>query len=373
MKFTCDRTALTDAVGIVQRAVASRSTLAVLEGILIKAKGGKVTLTGNDLEIGIEAVIGAEVSNEGKVVVNSALFGNIIRKMSGDTVTVDVAENHATELKCGNSNIRLNGISGDEFPEIPGFDTELDLALSQKEFKDLIRHTIFAVGTSESKLILTGCLLEASANNVSMVAVDGFRLALKKIVSEAESVSSGDAAIVIPAKTLREINSIIGDSDDKITIRCSQKNVRLEFDNVIFTSRLLEGDYIDYKKIIPTEFKTRIKADLKPLIEAVDRASVIITSEATKSPLTVKIADGVMQLRCETNAGKVDEVVPVEMRGDEIEIGFNNKYLLEALKAAEGDEAYLEFIGPVNPCLITPVEGDSFKFIVLPVRLRSDS
>lgn len=375
MKFTCEKSAITDAVGIVQKAVATRSTLTVLEGILIKSKDGKVTLTGNDLEIGIECIIGAEIESEGKVVVNSNLFGNAIRKMSGETVVISVSSNNTINIKCGNSDIRLNGITADEFPEIPKFDTEFDLSLTQKEFKDLIRHTIFAVGTSESKLILTGCLLEASGNNVNMVAVDGFRLALKKIVTESESVSGylGDVSIVIPSKTLKEINNIISENNDKIIIRCSQKNVRFEFDNVIFTSRLLEGDYIDYKKIIPQDFKTKIVADVKSLIEAVDRASIIITSEVTKSPLTLNIKDGVVNLNCETTAGKVDEIITADISGDDIEIGFNNKYLLEALRASTGEKVNVEFIGAINPCLITPVEGDSFKFIVLPVRLRSDS
>ncbi|OQB15283.1 MAG: DNA polymerase III subunit beta [Firmicutes bacterium ADurb.Bin193] len=374
MNFVCDRVAVTDAVGIVQKAVASRSTLPVLEGILIKASEGRVVLTGNDLEIGIECVIAADVSAPGKVVVNSNLFGTAVRKMTGDTITVKMLPNNAVSIKCGNSEIKLNGINAEEFPEIPKFETEFDIVLSQREFKSLIRHTIFAVGTNEAKLILTGCLLEASGNNVNMVAVDGFRLALKKVVTEESSVSGyfGDVSLVIPAKTLRELNNIIVDRDDKIIIKCSQKNVRFEFDNVVFTSRLLEGDFIEYKKIIPTEFKTKITADLKSLIEAVDRASIIITNEINKSPLIMKISGGEIRILCETGAGAVDEVVPVEMTGADIEIGFNNKYLLEALKAAEGDRVNLDFIGPINPCLITPYEGDDFKFIVLPVRLRTD-
>ncbi len=375
MKFTCDKTALTEAVNIVQKAVATRSTLAVLEGILIKARDGKVILTGNDLEIGIEGIIGAEVLSEGKVVVNSNLFCTAVRKMTGETVVIETTASNTVSIKCGNSDIKLNGINGEEFPEIPKFETEFDLVLMQRELKDLIRHTIFAVGTSESKLILTGCLLEASGNNVNMVAVDGFRLALKKLSRQEESVSGivTDVSIVIPSKTLKEINNIIGENDEKIIIRCSQKNVRFEFDNIIFTSRLLEGDYIDYKKIIPQEFKTKIKADLKSLIEAVDRASIIITSEVTKSPLTLNVANGVIKITCETSAGKVEETVPAEISGGEIEIGFNNRYLLEALRASEGEQIYIEFIGPINPCLITPEKGDSYKFIVLPVRLRSDS
>lgn len=375
MKFVCDRAAITEAIGIVQKAVASRSTITALEGILITAENNKVTLTGNDLEIGIECIIGSEIISEGKVITNSNLFGNAIRKMTGDTVTIESNENNIVRIKCGNSDMKLNGIAAEEFPEIPVFETEFDIILTQQEMKDLIKHTIFAVGTSESKLILTGCLLEASGNNVNMVAVDGFRLAFKKIVTENDAVSGylGDISIVIPSKTLKEVNTIISENDDNIIIKCSNKNVRFEFDNVIFTSRLLEGDYIDYKKIIPLEFKTSVISDVKPLVEAVDRASIIITSEMNKSPVVVKIEGTTANICCETSAGKVDEMLPVDMKGEDIEIGFNNKYLLEALKACTTEKVNIEFVGPVNPCLITPFEGDSFKYIVLPVRLRTDN
>lgn len=373
MKFTCDKAALNEAINIVQKAVAVKSTLAVLEGILLTVRDGKVTLTGNDLEIGIECVISADIVSEGKVVLNSNLFGNAVRKLTADTISVECANNLIT-IKSGNSEIRLNGICGDEFPEIPHFDTDYDVVIPQRDFKSLIRHTIYAVGTNEAKLILTGCLFEASGSIVNMVAVDGFRLALKKIETEGESVRGflGDVSFVIPSKTLKEINGIISESDDNIIIRCSQKNIRFEFDNVIFTSRLLEGDFIDYKKIIPQDGKTRVKADLKSITEAVDRASVIITSEVNKSPLCLFVSNGMIKITCETSSGKVEEIVPVEMSGDDIEIGFNNKYLLEAFKNAEGEQVYLDFTGPVNPCLITPCENDSFKFIVLPVRLRAE-
>lgn len=374
MKITCNTAALAEAVNIVQRAVAVRSTLPVLEGILLKAGEGKITLTGNDLEIGIECIIDADISADGGVVVNSSLFGNAVRKLSADTVLIEKRSNNTLKIKSGGSEITLTGIDAGEFPEIPKFETEYDIVLTQREIKNLIRHTIFAVGTSEAKLILTGCLLEAADNNVNMVAIDGFRLAFKKITMEKSGVSGylGDVGVIIPSKTLKEINNITDEKDEKVIIRCSQKNVRFELGNVIMTSRLLEGDFIDYKKIIPAEWDTRIKVDIKMFADAVDRASVVITSEINKSPLCLNIADGVIKITCETSSGTTEEIVPVEMEGKDLEIGFNNKYLLDALKNAEGEEVFLEFTGQVNPCLIKPTEGDSYKFIVLPVRLRTE-
>lgn len=374
MKFTCNRNVLTEAINISQKAVATRSTLPVLEGLLIKAYNDKVVITGNDLEIGIECILEAEVEIEGSIVVNSRLFGDIIRKMTGDTVSVDVNSNNVTNIKCGNSKFNITSIEAAEFPEINRFDVEYDITLTQKQFKELVRHTIFAVGTNESKMILTGCLLEASGNNVNMVAVDGFRLAYKKITCESDVINGylGDVALVIPSKSLNELVKIINDSDEEIKIYCSEKNVRFEFNNVIFTSRLLEGDYIDYKKIIPSEYKTIIKTDVKSFIEAVERASLIITSEVTKSPVIMNIVDAQTKINCETQIGKVEEYIPVEMTGNAIEIGFNNRYLLDALKAVSTEEIKFSFIGSTSPCLISPAEGDDFKYIVLPVRLKTE-
>lgn len=374
MKFTCDRNILTDAINISQKAVASRSTLPVLEGLLIKAYDNKVVITGNDLEIGIECILEADIETEGSIVVNSRLFGDIIRKMSGDVVSIDVNTNNVTNIKCGNSKFNITGIEAAEFPEINRFDVEYDITLTQKQLKELVRHTIFAVGTNESKMILTGCLLEASGNNVNMVTVDGFRLAYKKITCESDTISGylGDVALVIPSKSLNELVKIIDDSDDTVKIYCSEKNVRFEFNNVIFTSRLLEGDYIDYKKIIPSDYKTTVKTDVRSFIEAVERASLIITSEVTKSPVIMNIVDAEVKINCETQVGKVEEYIPVDMTGDTLEIGFNNKYLLDALKAVSTDEIKFSFIGSTSPCLISPVEGDDFKYIVLPVRLKTE-
>lgn len=374
MKFICDRELLTNAVNITQKAVALRSTLPVLEGLLICARDNKVVITGNDLEIGIETKIDAEVEIEGSIVINSRLFGDIVRKMTGDSVVIETNPNNVTNIKSGNSKFNITGIDSAEFPEIQKFETEYDITIQQKQLKELVRRTIFAVGTNESKMILTGCLLEASGKSVNMVAVDGFRLAYKKIECENEVINGylGDASLVIPSKSLNELIKIIDDKDDEIKIYCSEKNVRFEFDNVIFTSRLLEGDYIDYKKIIPGDYKTSIKTETKTFIDSVERAALIITSEVTKSPVVLNVIDGEVKVNCETQIGKVEDIIPVDMTGESIEIGFNNRYLLDALKAVSTESIKFSFIGSTSPCLISPVEGDDFKYIVLPVRLKTE-
>jgi len=374
MKFICDRNLLTDAVNISQKAVATRSALPVLEGLLIKAKDNKVIVTGNNLEIGIETILEAEVESEGSIVVNSHLFGEIIRKMNGESVIIDVNNNNVTNIKSGNSKFNITSIDATEFPEIQKFDVEYEITITQGQLKELVRRTIFAVGTNESKMILTGCLLEAAGKIINMVAVDGFRLAYKEILCENDTVSGdvGRASIVIPSKSLNDLIKIIEDNVEIIKIYCSEKNVRFEFDNVIFTSRLLEGDYIDYKKIIPSDYKTTVNTETKALIDSVERASLIITSEVTKSPIIINVVDSELKIDCETQVGKVEDFIPVEMSGSGLEIGFNNRYLLDALKAVSTEQIKLSFIGATSPCLISPVTSEDFKYIVLPVRLKND-
>ena len=373
MIFSCEREGLTEAISIVQRAISSKTTNPILEGIHIKAVAGKIILTGNDNEIGIEAVVESAVEKDGTIVVNSRLFGDIIRKMTGDIVYINVNEGSIATIKCGISNFNINGIIGGEFPEIPKFPADFEIILTKSQLRDLVKHTIFSVGTSDTKLILTGCLLEANQNMINMVAVDGFRMAYKKIITEQSVLSGTDQAvsIVIPSKALNEINRSISDSDDNVIIKCSQKNISFEFDNILFTARLLEGQFIDYEKIIPLESSVVVKVSAVQISNAVERASLIIISEIAKSPLIMNINNSTVKIDCETTSGKVEELIPVEMTGDSLEIGFNNRFLQEALRAVDCSEIKMSFNSPVSPCLIEPAEGENFKYVILPVRLKT--
>jgi len=375
MIFSCDRVSLSEAISTVQKAVASHSNMTVLEGILIKTDGNKIILTGNNLEIGIECVIEASVDKEGAVVVNSRLFGDIINKFSGDIVTFNCVENNLLNLKCGNSKFKITGISPDDFPEIQRSVTgdNFCITMTQKQIKELIRHTYYATSVSSPNIILSGCYLEAENGAAKMIGVDGHRLALRKINSENISIQSEgqypSVGVIIPAKSLTELTKVIDDSDEEIRIFVSAKNARFEFSNVLFVCRTIEGDFIDYNKIIPTENITTVKVSGKELLYAVERASLVIINEIGKSPMVLDIADGEIKIDCETNAGHVKELIPVDMVGENVKIGFNNRYLLDALKAVDSDEITMSFNGGMKPCLITPVSGDAYKYLVLPLML----
>lgn len=370
MKFTCDKASLQEVTNIVQKAAATNSTLTILMGILLTVKNNKLKLTCNNLEIAIECTIDAQIEKEGSVVVNSRLFSDIIKKLACDLVHISVNDNFVTNITGGGSNYDILGISAEEFPLLPSVDEETKLVLTQKELKELIKSTIFAAGTSENKLILTGCLLKAEENNIVMVAVDGYRLALRQIAVKNEIPN---ATFVIPAKNLGELNKIITDSENNIQIIVSNKNISFDFEGVRFVSRLLDGEFIDYEKIIPKDFTTNVRVTAAELENAAERASLIITNELVKSPLEISISQAGFEISCETQVGKSEERIYPEIIGEDLTIGFNHHYLLDAIKVCPDDEYYMGFGTNLSPCLLYPSNGkNDFKYIILPVRLRSN-
>ncbi|MDD4688115.1 MAG: DNA polymerase III subunit beta [Eubacteriales bacterium] len=371
MRFICNKSDLTNAVNIVQKAALSNSTSPVLMGILLEAKGDTLSLTCNNLEIAICNVIPAQVDMEGSVVVKCSLFSDIIRKVDGDLVHINVNENMVANIVCGGSNYDISGFKIDEFPVLPVVDKKSSVTITKRQLKDLIKCTTFAAGISESKLILTGCLVEIKNGEITMVAVDGFRLAIRTIKTNADT----DASFVIPAKSLNELSKIIEDSDDNVEIIISDKNICFVYDGVKFVSRLLEGDYIPYEKIIPSDFKTIVKVRSAEFERAVERASLIVTNEISKgpleSPLIIEINEGGLEMSCENQLGKSEERIFPSIDGEALKIGFNHKYLLDAVKVCPEDEYFIGFGSPQSPCLIYPADGNNaFKYIVVPVKLR---
>ena len=368
MKLLCNKQTLIDSINIVQKAVSSKSTLPVLEGILLEAFEN-LKLSGNNLELGIECSIEATIQERGSIVLNSRIFGDIIKRLPSDDVYIEVQENSNTIIKSGNSEFNILGISSDEFPELPQIEKENPLVISQEKLKSMIRQTIFAVGTDENKLILTGCCVEVDDNNFNMVSVDGYRLALR---NEKINEMNQKISFVIPGKTLNELSKIIKDHEEDIHIFTTDKHVLFEFDNCRIVSRLLEGEFLNYRQIIPKEYTLRVKAEVQSLIDSIERAALIITSSDDLYPVKLKIKDDKIFISCSTQAGRVHDSIYVETFGDDLEIGFNHRYMLDALKACECEEVYLEFNTSLSPCIIKPIEEENFIYLVLPVRLRSE-
>ncbi|MBE7026966.1 MAG: DNA polymerase III subunit beta [Ruminococcaceae bacterium] len=368
MKFICDKASLIEAINTVQKAVSPKSTLPILEGILLECNNGKVILTGNDLEISIKYEIEASVSEEGSIVLNSRMFGDIIRKLPDAPVLIESDENNITNIKCVNVDFNISGLLASEFPKITEVTRDNFIKVENSKLKKMIKQTIFAVSLRENKPVLTGAFFEIENSRFTMVASDGYRLAIRN-----ETISDCGRTInaIVPGKTLNELLKIIKDDDNIVNIYFTDKHVLFEFDNFIVTSRLRDGEYIKYKSAIPSEYNIEINANVASFCDSIDRAALIINTETSKSPLKLDIKNDNITISCSSHMGKVSDIVNVDSSGGELVIGFNHKYLWDAFKNCEDEDVIMKFITERYPLIITPVEGDAFLYMILPIIIQS--
>lgn len=368
MKFSCGKKIFSEAVNVIQRAVSSKTSIPALEGILIKTSEDSITLTSNDLEIGMTTSIEATIEDPGDIVLNAKLFGDILRKLPGENVKISTDDKLITTITSGASEFTIMGIAASEFPETPSLTECTKFSIQQNILASMIKQTIFCISADETKPIHTGSLFELSENQIRVVSVDGFRLAIRteKIKNDLET------KFVVPGKTLNEIAKIISpEKDETVEISISKRHILLEINGYIIISRLLEGDFLDYKSVMVSDSSTKLRVNVSEFTQSVERASLLI-SERIKSPVKCVFDDSKIKITCATAQGKIYDEIPASISGDSIEIGFNNKYLLDALKACECDEAALYLNGPLSPMRICPPEGENFIFLVLPVRLKTN-
>ena len=361
MKFICEKANLLKAINSVVRGVSSRTTMPILEGILIQTNDNQVKLTTYDLELGIEYVINCEVIEQGNTVVTASVFSEIIRKLPDTEISITVDEKDLLVIECEGSLYKLATMNPLEFPELPQIDEENSVELEQNTLKDMIRKTIFAVSIETHRPIFTGCLFEIKDNKINVVAVDGYRLGWKSKFLE-EKVN--DFKVVIPGKTLNEVNKIISDSFEKVKISIAKNQALFEMENCKIVTRLLEGEFLDYERVIPKNWETRIRVNKKELQECFERVSLISMSTIEKErkyPVKVSIEIGKIVISCKNQAGE----------GKNLEVGFNPKYFLDALKAIEEEEVFVEFGSSLSPSIIKSVEetGD-YVYMILPIRIQ---
>ncbi len=370
MKFTCEKYLLIQAVNTASRAAAVKSAVAALEGLLIEAEENKVTISGYDLKTGITTSFPADIEESGRIVINSKLFGDIVRKMSGDFITITTEENFMTNIKSGMSEFDIMGSPSEDYPEIPSVDSTHSIVMEQKALKAMISQTSFAVSDNEARPIHTGELFETENNILTMVAVDGYRLALRR--EELKETADDDLSFVVPGAALNEVEKILSDTDDDVTVNLGPKHILFKIGDTVLISRRLEGEFLNYKKSIPMTGKYDIKADKKIVLSAVERVSLII-NDKLKSPLRCRFSDGVLKLLAVTPLGRASDECEIEGSADDLDIGFNNKYLMDALKAAPSDNVIIRLSTGVTPCLVLPEdESNSFLYMILPVRLKTN-
>ncbi len=365
MKFVCDKNLLSTAAAHVSRAVSPKTPMPSLSGILLTAKNNILTLSGYDLEIGIITQIPCAVEESGSIVLDAKLLCDIVKRMPEDKIAVNVAERNICHITSGKSAFSLIGINADEYPELPEVDKSTNVTVECEIIQSMVRQTVFAVAeVGGPKPILSGLHFIIRDGEMKMVAVDGYRIAIR---SEKVKVEE-NIEFTVPAKAMNEVTKLMGDGGE-LTLRASERHIIFEIDGYRVISRLLEGDFFDYKRAIPKEFLTTVKGNTNELIRMIERISQVII-ERLKTPVTCSFENGVFAASCVTEIGQAQDETNVEMQGDNIRIGFNSKYLLDALRASETDEIMIKIGSPLSPISIMPINNDSFTFIVLPVKIR---
>lgn len=366
MKIKIDQRNLSKHINIAQKGISTRTTLQILDGILLEAKNNKLKLTATDLEVSIETYLDCDIEIEGSIVINSRLFGDIVKKLPSADIYIEVTDSNIN-IKCENSEFNIIGGSPSEYPDLPILLEQDSFEIQKDLFKNAIRQTVFATIQDETRPAISGVLFEIEEGKISFVALDGYRLSLRQLPIE----SKEDIKIIVPGRILTEINKILDDSDDILKIGIAPGHVMFNIGETVVYSRLLEGQFLNYKEIIRSEHKTSIIMDKRELQNSLERASLLAKEEkANLVKFTIK--DEEMVINSNSEIGNVNEVIRTDVKGEELSIAFNSRYILEGIKIIECENIELNFMGSLNPCIINPVEDKNYTYLVLPVRLAQD-
>jgi len=366
MNFKCEKSILQDAVFTVQKAVTGKSTMPILGGILIKAYNDEILFTGSDLDLSIEKNINAEVIEPGTVVIDAKLLGEIIRKLPNDIIELKTIDNNTIQISCQKSKFKLIHMNSDEFPEIPHISENMIFSVPQRILKNMIKGTIFATAADDSRPILTGVLFEIKGKKLNLVALDGYRLALKSEMLDTDNFINA----VIPGKTLSEVSKILDDSDDSVNITFTPNNILFQLNQTKITSRLLDGEFIKYTSIIPSEYSLKVTAKRLELLDCIERAA-LMGKEGNTNLVKLDIEEESLIITSNSQLGTVREELNIILQGQPLQIAFNSKYLIDVLRTMEEDEVILELTSSVSPCIIKNKVLDNCTYLVLPVRLMN--
>ena len=368
MKFSCEKALLVSAISISSRTVATKSAISALEGIYIHA-GKELTLTGYNLETGITVKVPANIQSPGACIFPARLFGDIVRRLPDDMVQISVDETMHVSIQCGISSFTIAAEAGDDFPDLPKVEQTSAITMPQSALRKLISGTIFSVSDNMARPIHTGCLLEVEENSVTMVAVDGYRLA--KRTYHCESSNSTKVKFVIPAAALREVEKILNDSDEAVTFSLGSKHILFVIGDATLICRVLEGEFLDWRRVVPSNNSILLTANVAALTASIERVGLIV-SEKIKSPVHCKFSENVADFKTATAIGAAHDICPIAGDGKDLEIGFNCRYLLDALKAVNCENVTLELSNGLSPIVMTPVDDtQDFAYMVLPVRLKA--
>ncbi len=369
MKIICTKSNLAKGVSIVSKAVPSKTTMPILECILIDATTDIIRLTANDMELGIQTEIEGEILDRGMIAIDARIFSEIVRKLPDNDIVIETDDNLQTNIVCEKAKFDIAGKPGEEFSYLPVIEKEDSIEISQFTLKEMIRQTIFSISDSESNKMMTGELFEIKDNVLRVISLDGHRISIRKMELKNEV---RDKKLIVPGKTLIEISKILsGEVESLVNISYTNNHIVFEFDNTIVVSRLIEGEYFKIDQMLSSDYETKLKINKKELLNCIDRATLLI-KEGDKKPIIINIQDGVMELKIKSQVGSMNEEIEIEKEGKDLLIGFNPKFLIDALRVIDDEEVTLYLMNAKAPCFIRDDE-ESYIYLILPVNFNAVS
>lgn len=365
MKIICSRSDLVAGVQIVSKAVPTNTTMSILECILIEVNDDSIKFTANDTELGIETYVEGQILETGKVALEAKMFLDVVRKLPEGDVTIETDDAYTATITCMKSKMAIAGKSGDDFTNLPKVEKEESIVISQFTLKELIRQTIFSVGFGSTNKIMTGLDIIIKNDQLKITSLDGHRISVRKV--QLKDIYS-EKEVIIPGKTLNEISKILsGDTESEVIIYITNNHVLFEFDNTTVVSRLIEGNYFNVDKMMSSEYETKITINKKDLYDCIDR-SMLFSKEGNKKPIVVTVSEDTLKLEVNSPLGSMDEDIEITKQGKDIRIGFNPKFMLDALKVIDEESIDIYFVNPKAPCYIKD-ENEKFIYMILPVNL----
>ena len=335
MKLICSKSNLLNGVQIVSRAVPNKTTMSILECILIDASNGIITLTANDMDMGIETVIEGDIVESGVIALDAKIFLEIVRKLPDSFITIDTDASYKTLITCEKAKFTIVGKSGEDFSYLPVVEKEESILLSQFTLKEMVRQTIFSISDNDNNKLMTGELFEINGDELKIVSSDGHRISIRKM--QLREIYE-HKKVIVPGKTLNEVSKILpGGADSDLTVYFTEKHVVFEFDNTVVVSRLIEGEYFSIDRMLSGDYETKVKVNKKELLSCIDRAT-LLTKEGDRKPIVINITDGGMELKIDSALGSMKEDIDIEKQGRDLMIGFNPKFLIDALRVIDDEE-----------------------------------
>lgn len=367
MKLVCSKANLLNGVQTVSKAVPSKTTMSILECILVDATNGEIKLTANDMELGIETTIEGQIVEKGIIALDAKMFLEIVRKLPDSDITIETDASFKVAITCEKAKFTIIGKSGEDFSYLPAVEKDDSIVMSQFTLKEVVRQTIFSISDNDNNKLMTGELFDINGEEFKIVSLDGHRISIRKIQLKN---SYSPKKVVVPGKTLNEVSKILpGDADSDVTISFTEKHIVFEFDKTVVVSRLIEGEYFKIDQMLSSDYETKVRVNKKEFLSCIDRATLLV-KEGDKKPIIVNITDSGMELKINSALGSMNEEIDIQKQGKDLMIGFNPKFLIDALRVIDDEEVDLYMVNPKAPCFIKNAE-ESYIYLILPVNFTT--